>query len=271
VRVGVTAEPPGFDRYDRQLLLLGARRNAVVELHEVLRFGEDSFGDPNYVSIYGLRPEEWYARGIRLLGRTVVECTPDHVAEEIADDITHTVNTLASGHGRGMVVIDPFAGSANTLYWILRGLPAASGVGFELDAEVYRLTRQNLAIVGSSVEYVHDDYQNALQNLTVAEDALVVAFVAPPWGTAFDPVSGLDLARTSPPVRIVVDALAQRFANPMLFAVQVCERLVPESLTSVTTGWEWSALHIFGSSKAAGNRNGLLLLSRGAGALSANG
>lgn len=260
----MTAEPQRTSiRYDRQLLLLGARRHAVVELHEVLGFGVDSLGDPNYVSIYGLRPEAWYAKGIRLLGRTVVECTPDHVAEEIGQDIARAVSSSV-GTGRVMV-IDPFAGSANTLYWILRSLPGASGVGFELDAEVYRLTRQNLAIAGLDVQYLHDDYVHALRDLTVLADAVVVAFVAPPWGTAFDAVNGLDLRRTSPPVRVILDALAERFANPLLLAVQVCERLVPESLTHVTTGWEWSALHIFGSSKAARNRNGLLLLGRGLG------
>jgi hypothetical protein len=30
--------------YDRQLLLLGAKRNAVLELWEVQRYGSDSYG-----------------------------------------------------------------------------------------------------------------------------------------------------------------------------------------------------------------------------------
>jgi hypothetical protein len=39
------------------------------------------------------------------------------------------------------MVIDPFAGSANTLYWILRNLPGAQGIGFELDPQVWQLTQ----------------------------------------------------------------------------------------------------------------------------------
>jgi hypothetical protein len=39
-----------------------SKRNDVLELCEVERYGRDSYGDPDYVSIYGLRPEEWYAR-----------------------------------------------------------------------------------------------------------------------------------------------------------------------------------------------------------------
>ena len=45
-------------RYDRQLLLADAKRNAVLELQEVERYGIDSYGDAEYVSIYGLRPFE---------------------------------------------------------------------------------------------------------------------------------------------------------------------------------------------------------------------
>ena len=51
--------------YDRQLLLLGAKRNATLELWEIQRYGTDSYDDPDYVSIYGLRPVDWYSKGIR--------------------------------------------------------------------------------------------------------------------------------------------------------------------------------------------------------------
>jgi len=54
--------------YDRALLLHGC--NEVLSLAEIEQYGADSFGDADYVSIYGMRPREWYSRGIRLLGRT---------------------------------------------------------------------------------------------------------------------------------------------------------------------------------------------------------
>ena len=65
--------------YDRQLLLEGAKRNAVLDLIEVQRYGIESWGDPDYVCIYGLRPADWYGKGIRILGRTAVECTRDEL------------------------------------------------------------------------------------------------------------------------------------------------------------------------------------------------
>lgn len=69
--------------YDRRLLLGGAKRNAVLELWEVQRYGIDSYGDADYVSIYGMRPPEWHAKGVRLLGRTAVECTRDRLRDAI--------------------------------------------------------------------------------------------------------------------------------------------------------------------------------------------
>jgi hypothetical protein len=140
--VAVSGDETAVSFYGRDLLLLGAKRNSLLELWEILRYGTHSFGDANYLSIYGLRPDDWYARGVRLLGRTAVECTPDHVASAFARDISEVVGLPTAG----TIVVDPFAGSANTLYWMLRSLPGAHGIGCELDAGVCQLTQQNLSI-----------------------------------------------------------------------------------------------------------------------------
>ena len=54
-------------RYDRDFLLSPAKRNQIVELWEVEKFGRDSFGDPDAVSLYGMTPNQWHARGVRIL------------------------------------------------------------------------------------------------------------------------------------------------------------------------------------------------------------
>ena len=245
--------------YGRQLLLLGRKRNSVLELWEVLRYGTDTFGDANYLALYGMQPEEWYARGIRLLGRTAVECTPDHVARAIGRDVAAAARLSSSR----ALVIDPFAGSANSLYWILRNLPEAKGIGFELDPQVFQLTRQNLSIVESRMEFVHDDYARGLRQREVPDDALICAFVAPPWGDGFSQSDGLDLRGTTPPVLEIVNTLALLLPNPMLVAIQVVQNMVHESMTELTARFEWSALRIYESTKAGQNRNGLLLATRG--------
>ena len=114
--------------YDRQLLLLGAKRNAVLDLSEVKRYGSDSYGDTHYVSVYGLRPGDWHAKGARLLGRTAVECTPDRLGDAIGKEVAAIAGPQPPS-ARAQVV-DLFAGSGNTLYWLLRHPPGSRGLGF---------------------------------------------------------------------------------------------------------------------------------------------
>src|SRR5215813_15306163 len=113
-------------RHDRQFLLMGAKRNAVLELQEVERYGIDSYGDADWVSIYGLPPGEWYARGVRVLGRTAVECTRDRLADAIAQDVAAVARTAPAP--AGTLIVDPFAGSGNTLFWLRQHLPGARAV-----------------------------------------------------------------------------------------------------------------------------------------------
>jgi hypothetical protein len=255
------ADPKRFeDAHDRQLLLLGPKRNQVLELWEVKRYGSDSYGDADYVSIYGLPPAAWHEKGIRLLGRTAVECTRDQLGDAIGRDTAEAAESaLATG---GMTVIDPFAGSGNTLYWILRHLPHAQGWGFELDPMVFQLTKRNLAILGLPIEIVHADYATALSELNVPEERLLIAFIAPPWGEALSASAGLDLRRTTPPVGEIVDSLARRFSNRLLFSIQVYERIDPASLAELTARFDWSALRIY-DFNPQGRNHGLLLATRG--------
>ena len=95
----------------------------MLELWEVQRYGSDSYGDADYVSVYGMRPADWYAAGVRLLGRTAVECTRDVLGNAIGKDIAAI--SARAPRTRGVLVIDPFAGSGNTLYWILRRMLGA--------------------------------------------------------------------------------------------------------------------------------------------------
>jgi hypothetical protein len=247
--------------YDRQLLLFGPRRQSVLDLWQVHRYGTDSYGNSAHVSIYGLAPADWYGRGVRLLGRTAVECTRDALADAIARDVAELAASAPSTSDP--FVLDPFVGSGNTLYWIVRRVAGARGQGFELDADVCRLTRQNLALIGSPVEVTNVDYAAGLADLVVTEDELVIVFVAPPWGKALDPISGLDLRRTEPPIAEIVDVLMGRFPrNPLLLAVQVFETVEPDSLEDLVRRCEWW-VHRSYQLDQAGKNHGLVLATQG--------
>jgi 16S rRNA G966 N2-methylase RsmD len=242
--------------YDRWFLL-GDKRNELLARWEVERYGRDSFGDPDYVSIYGLAPREWYARGVRILGRTAVECTRDRLADRMGRDVAAIAGSASS------VVVDLFAGSANTLHWIARHAGARRAIGFELDDRVYQLTRANLSAVGLDIDLRHDRYEQGLRALGAPGEDLLIVFVAPPWGRALSQESGLDLRRTQPPVADVVDVTTSALGRrKLLFAVQVYETVERASLAELTARFPWSAMKVY-DLNAPGQNHGLLLATHG--------
>jgi hypothetical protein len=246
--------------YDRALLLHGSKRNEMLTLAEIEQYGLDGFADADYISIYGMPPREWYRHGIRLLGRTAVECTRDALGDRIGLDVASVAARMPSNQ---LVVIDPFAGSCNTLFWILRHLPNSEGIAFESDQQVFELTHHNLAALDQRIELVHGDYVRLLDERRVPEDRGIVAFVAPPWGTALDEVQGLDLRRTTPPVSEVIEQIARQFPkHNILLAVQVYEKVSEPSLTQVQTRLDWTELRIYDNNEK-GRNHGILLGTKG--------
>src|ERR1700751_4428357 len=89
-----TDEPRAEPLHDRALLLHGPKRDEVLSLSEVQQYGSDSFSDPDYIRLYGMTPPQWYAHGVRLLGRTAVECTRDPLADRIGRDVAAVAAAL---------------------------------------------------------------------------------------------------------------------------------------------------------------------------------
>jgi len=156
---------------------------------------------------------------VRLLGRSAVECTRDVLAEAIATDVAAVAAAVPPSSG--LLVIDPFVGTGNTLHWILRRLEGARGVAFELDPAVYQLTRRNLALLGLPIDVVQDDCLRGLGGVAATDAELVVAFVAPPWGRALGAIVFTAL---------VVSGAAPRFV------------LLMAGLDGAGALWTWSAL-----------------------------
>jgi len=246
--------------YDRTFLLSPEKRNHVMELWEVQRYGLDSYGDADYVRLYGMLPAEWYQRGVRLLARTTVECVRDALANLMGVDVARVLQRAPAG--QGVTVIDPFAGSCNSLYWILRHLLGAQGVAFEMDSTIYSMTKANIAALDRPIALIHGEYRTLLPGYPVPADDMLVIFVAPPWGEALHPLTGLDLTRTQPPIReVIADTDALYKSQPVLYVIQIFERLEPTSLAMVRQQLDWSETRIY-DVNAAGVRHGILLGSR---------
>ena len=247
--------------HDRGLLLEGTKRNQLLTLPEVEQYGLDSFGDRDYLRLYGIPPREWYRLGVRLLGRTAVECTRDALAQAIGLDVAEIAAHMPSTNRT--VVIDPFAGSCNTLFWILRHVPNAEGLAFESDAQVFELTRRNLAALGQTLEFCSGDFLSLLKARSIPTDRNVVVFVAPPWGKALDAVQGLDLSRTNPPITEVIERVARQFGNHyLLFAIQVYEKVRACSLAQIQAQLDWTDLRIYKLNEKGGN-HGIVLGTKG--------
>jgi hypothetical protein len=231
-----------------------------LTIAEVQQYGSDSFADPHYIRLYGMTPAEWYVRGIRILGRTAVECTRDPLGDRIGRDIASVVMSLPSQ--TTFTVIDPFAGSCNTLYWILRHVPRSTGIAFELDRQVYELTTRNIRGLDRTISLRHGDYELLMQDRHIQADCAIIAFVAPPWGTALDETVGLDLRRTAPPITDIIACIGRKYpGHKILFATQVYEKVNPASLAELQTMLDWSELRVY-DFNAAGRNHGILLGTR---------
>ena len=247
--------------HDRALLLHGRKRNEVLTLRDVERYGIDSFSDPDYIRLYGMTPAEWYARGIRLLGRTAVECTRDPLADRIGRDIAAVAASLPPQ--TECVVVDPFAGSCNTLYWILKHVPRSRALAFELDRQVHELTKRNIAGLDRTIELRHGDYWSRSDTQDLRRDQAIIFFVAPPWGTALDEVTGLDLRRTEPPITEIIARVEKTHPeHRLLFAIQVYEKVNAASMSELEARLDWSGLKVYDLNEA-GQNHGILLGTRG--------
>ena len=245
--------------YDRDFLLSAGKRNQIMALWEVEKFGTDSFGDQDYVSIYGMRPADWYARGVRLLARTTLEAVRDQLGAVIGQDVARKVGVIPAGTPFG--VIDPFAGSCNGLYWVLRHVPNATARGYELDETVFALTSRNLALLSLDRQFqlIQGDYRQLISKHMFPPDHHLVVCLGPPWGDALTPSAGLDLGRTRPPVGDIVDDFERVYpSNPSLYVVEAHERLVPESLAALRRKFTECDLQIYDVAAPHGRRATLI-------------
>lgn len=243
--------------YERAFLLSPEKRNRVMELWEVQKYGIDSFSDSDYVCIYGMRPTEWYERGIRLLARTTVECVRDSLGESIGKDVESVIQNIAST--LQVIVVDPFAGSCNSLFWILQHARNSKGIAFEVDRAIFEITKQNLSTLSNDIELVNGDYRSLLRNYRFPTDHFIVVYVAPPWGDALNEITGLDLRRTKPPITEIVDYVDDLYKeHPILWVTQVHQTVDPISLADLKKRFDWSALRIY-DINIEGMKHGVLL------------
>ncbi|MEU6208397.1 hypothetical protein ABZ891_00560 [Streptomyces sp. NPDC047023] len=213
--------------------LLGELRTTPLGDAELRDAGRLIYGAPENLSLYGIPAPRMAAAGIRLLGRTTIECCIDAYTAPVADALAeiqaahHTGEPEPPG-GEPPFVADLFCGSGNFGHHLGRrlGFPVHAS---ELDPDVHDATRRNLDLIGSDIRLSQLDYRDLLGKLPPRSPRDTYA-VEPPWGPAFTP-AGLDLTRTSPPVPEVLGHIrASRAGMPCYVAVKTNDQLAHDSL-----------------------------------------
>ncbi|MCK6545189.1 hypothetical protein L6R52_04920 [Myxococcota bacterium] len=131
------------DRDELRGALLGARRDRLLTWDEVREAGMVFYGSDQEPSLYGMRAPEWFAKGVRIVGRTAIEVSVDGQAAAMAA----AAQRLLAPHevGPALTVVDAFAGSGNILVHVARALGPARAIGFERSPSVFSATKENLA------------------------------------------------------------------------------------------------------------------------------
>ncbi|MFI8849938.1 RsmD family RNA methyltransferase [Streptomyces sp. NPDC053499] len=214
--------------------LLGPLRKQTLSTEKLCEVGRLFCGAPERMSLYGVAAPHMEAGGVRVRGRTAVECTIDEYAGEAADAVALYAGNLREGSESDPLVVDLFCGSGNLGHHLGRRLGHRVHAS-ELDPQVYETARDNLSRVGSGVEVEHTDYRHLIARLGARTENDVYV-VEPPWGDAVGAV-GLDLTRTTPPVAdILADILRARAGKSCVVVTKTTTETVCDSLRNAFRG-----------------------------------
>lgn len=247
------ASPPDQYLSARQKLLDDPRQKPL-SFREVRKAGWQLANNPNDLSIYGMSPFTWYALGLRIIPRTAVELTRDLHAAFLASAIKRTFTSLGIQIAD---VIDPFAGSGNTLFHVATALHAQRAIGIEHHPIIADLTNRNfhrLRMFGrlrkTNAEIIGGNWTDAPN---IMRDRPTLIFLSPPWGEAFNS-DGLDLSKTTPPIDSILRTLSAAVrTSPLFVAVQSYPKTVTSSVDELTKRYKTHPTHrstdpaIFGS------------------------
>ncbi|MBR7833012.1 class I SAM-dependent methyltransferase [Actinospica durhamensis] len=218
---------PVFEHYfELREHLLGPLRDEIVGAAELCAAGRLIYGSPENFSLFGIPAPDMTDKGLRFLGRTVVECSIDAYALPLCEAVAE-LRAALPGAAEAMVV-DLFAGSGNLGYHLGRRL-GAPVFAADLDPVVHRLGTANADLLGLAIDLRHCDYRDLLAELSPRGPADTYV-VEPPWGPAFT-AAGLDLQSTTPPVHeILADIRRSRAGQSCLLVVKTNDQLLPGTM-----------------------------------------
>jgi hypothetical protein len=205
----------------REQLLASGLMERQLSFFDVMRVGKRLYNRRNALRLYGMPPISWYARGIRILGRTSIEAHPDGPADEIGAITARVLDQ----HGVCITdLIDPFLGSGNLAYHIARHVRPQRIVGCESNPAICTLTAKSLDLLIKRRHLGNVDIVTLNADWSAAEplvrDVPTLVILAPPWGAAYSD-AGLDLRKTAPPIPETLSPFLATAATDLLFLVPI--------------------------------------------------
>lgn len=178
-------------------------------------------------------PKEFYNKGIRILGRSAIECAIDAHSVQMAKSIKQMKDTFFP-HEEA-IFLDLFAGSGNSLYHAAQSLNSPISIGIEINKGIFQLTKINHKIMGSDCQIHQGGSLEVIRTFKFPVSTPIIVFLAPPWGKGFSFDTGLDLLKTNPPTDEIIKIVKETFSQyRLIFVTQIYEKLVRSSLNKIT-------------------------------------
>ncbi|MEV8312406.1 class I SAM-dependent methyltransferase [Streptomyces flavidovirens] len=176
------------------------------------------------MSLYGIPAPAMESAGVRVHGRTAVECCVDRHAMTVGRAV---YGLQLPPQPLPPLVLDLFCGSGNLGYWISRclGVPAYAA---ELDTDVHDATRHNLRLVGADVRLRRADYRELLGSLSPRGPWDVCVLDPPP---PEDPAGrAVDAEAPGPSLAQVLDDIrSARADRPCVVVVRTTDAMADDS------------------------------------------
>jgi 16S rRNA G966 N2-methylase RsmD len=219
------------------------RSEEILTLNDILEVGSIFYGGRDLLSLYGMDPFSFNKKGIRLLGRTSIECAIDAQSIQIARFIKNLKDDFF--HGKGVVLLDLFAGSGNSLYHITKKINPLESIGIESNEKIYNLTCENLRIVNSNSKLYFGDAFEVIKQLKFPKETPIFVFLDPPWGRGLSSKYGLDLMKTSPSVyKTIIDVQKTLPHNPLIFIIKTYEKMAHYSVVNIVDQFSYSSIKL---------------------------
>lgn len=207
--------------------MLGPARTKIATANELCDAGRLIYGEPQGFSLYDVPAPDMIPQGFRFLCRTTIECCIDAYSSAVAEKLTEIEDDFGEA-----IIVDLFCGSGNFGYHLHKRL-GRPVIATELDPDVFDATAHNFNLLHArsnvDIRLKFMDYREMLSSHSLSSRNDVY-LVEPPWSAAFTP-EGLDLTKTFPPVKEILDDIRRsRDGRSCLVAIKTNDQIANDSL-----------------------------------------